>query len=249
MNKHMLAAVIWLAGSVAILIAGATLLCPYGQCRMPWIDAALLAWMNDWRSIELDTFFAAMTWLGSLWVLLPLAVLIAWTQSRRSSLRVSAFVPVSLLLATALGFITKTIVERPRPQFFSGPIPLPEDWSFPSAHAMQVTAFLLAVVFMAKDKFVIATAAGATLIIVLVGSSRLYLQVHFPTDVIFGVIAAIGCIMAARQLTLERGSISVYRHRFRRFWRNDPSCPTYSGLENQKVSGAFTRLDRTIGKD
>jgi undecaprenyl-diphosphatase len=208
MNKHMLVAAIWLAGSAAILFAGATLLCPYGQCRMPWIDAALLAWMNDWRSIELDTFFAAITWLGSLWVLLPLAVLIAWAQSRRSSLRVSAFVPVSLLLATALGFITKIIVERPRPQIFPGPIPLPEDWSFPSAHAMQVTAFLLAVVFISKDKFIFATATGAALIILLVGSSRLYLQVHFPTDVIFGIFAAIGCVMAARQLTIEQGKIS-----------------------------------------
>jgi undecaprenyl-diphosphatase len=188
-------------------MAGATLICPNSQCRMPWIDAALLAWMNDWRSIGLDTFFAAITWLGSLWILLPLAVLIAWAQSRRSSLRVSTFVPVSLLLATALGFITKIMVERPRPQLFSGPIPLPEDWSFPSAHTMQVTAFLLAVMFIAKDKFIFATAAGAALIILLVGTSRLYLQVHFPTDVFFGMIAAIGCVMAARQLTLEQGRI------------------------------------------
>jgi undecaprenyl-diphosphatase len=207
MNKHMRAAAIWLAGSAAILMAGATLICPNGQCRMPWIDAALLAWMNDWRFIGLDTFFAAITWLGSLLVLLPLSILIAWAQSRRSSLRVSAFVPVSLLLATALGFITKIMVERPRPQLFSGPIPLPEDWSFPSAHTMQVTAFLLAVMFIAKDKFIFATAAGAALIILLVGISRLYLQVHFPTDVIFGMIAAIGCVMAARQLTIKREKI------------------------------------------
>jgi undecaprenyl-diphosphatase len=207
MNKHMRAAAIWLAGSAAILMAGATLICPNGQCRMPWIDAALLAWMNDWRFIGLDTFFAAITWLGSLLVLLPLSILIAWAQSRRSSLRVSAFVPVSLLLATALGFITKIMVERPRPQLFSGPIPIPEDWSFPSAHTMQVTAFLLAVMFIAKDKFIFATAAGAALIILLVGTSRLYLQVHFPTDVIFGMIAAIGCVMAARQLTIKREKI------------------------------------------
>lgn len=205
MNKHMLTAAIWLTGSAAVLFAGATLLCPNGQCILPCIDKSLLALINDWRSVGLDTFFTTVTWLGSLLILLPLAVLIAWAQSRRSSLRVSAFVPVSLLLATTLGFITKIMVERPRPQLFSGPIPLPEDWSFPSAHTMQVTAFLLAVVFMAKDKLILPTAAGAALIILLVGSSRLYLQVHFPTDVIFGIIAAIGCIMAARQLTLERG--------------------------------------------
>ena len=208
MARRILAAAAWLVGSAAILIAAATLLCPGGRCRLPQIDTAGLALANGWRTNGLDTFFSAITWFGSLWVLLPLAFLIAWTQSGRSSLRASAFVPLSLLLATALANLTKIIVERPRPEIFSAPIPLPADWSFPSAHAMQVTAFLLAVLLLSKDKYFISAATGAMLITLLVGSSRLYLQVHFPTDVIFGIIAAIGCVMAARQLTVVQRKIS-----------------------------------------
>lgn len=204
MAGRILAAAAWLIGSAASLVAAATLLCPGGRCRLPQIDTSGLALVNGWRSNGLDTFFSTITWFGSLWVLFPLAVLIAWTQSRRSSLRTSAFVPLSLLLATALAYITKIIVERPRPEIFSAAIPLPADWSFPSAHTMQVTAFLLAILLLSKDKFFISTAMGATLIILMVATSRLYLQVHFPTDVIFGFIAAIGCVMAARQLTVEQ---------------------------------------------
>jgi undecaprenyl-diphosphatase len=204
MVKRLLIAAAWLVGSAAILIAAATLLCPGGRSQLPRIDSSGLALVNGWRSNGLDTFFSTVTWLGSLWVLLPLAVLIAWTQSRRSGLRASAFVPLSLLLATTLSYLTKIIVERPRPEIFSAPFPLPSDWSFPSAHTMQVTAFLLAILFLSKDKNFIATATGVTLIILMVGTSRLYLQVHFPTDVIFGFMAAIGCVMAARQLTVEQ---------------------------------------------
>lgn len=198
----MLAAVAWLAGSATILIAGATLLCPRGLCQPPLIDTAGLALLNGWQENRLDAFFSNITRLGSLWILLPLAVLIAWIQSSRSSLRASAFVPLSLLLATTLAHITKIIIERPRPEIFLSPIPLPVDWSFPSAHAMQMTAFLLAIVILSKAKFRLATAIGATFIVLLVAISRLYLQVHFPTDVVFGIVAAIGCVMAARQLTV-----------------------------------------------
>lgn len=209
MAGRILTAAAWLVGSAAILIAAATtLICPSGRCRLPQIDTAGLALVNGWRSNGLDTFFSTMTWLGSLWVLLPLAALIAWTQSRRSAWRASAFVPLSLLLATTLSYFTKIIIERPRPEIFSAPGPLPTDWSFPSAHTMQVTAFLLALLFLSKDKFFIATATGVTLTILMVGTSRLYLQVHFPTDVIFGFMAAIGCVMAARQLTIEQRKIS-----------------------------------------
>lgn len=207
MARRILAAVAWLVGSAAILITAATLLCPGGRCRLPLIDASGLALVNGWRSNGLDTFFSTITWFGSLWVLFPLAALIAWTQSRRSGLRTSAFVPLSLLLASALAYMTKLVVERPRPDIFSAAISLPGDWSFPSAHTMQVTAFLLAILFLSKDKFFISTATGAALIILVVGTSRLYLQVHFPTDVIFGFIAAIGCVMAARQLTVEQRNI------------------------------------------
>lgn len=208
MARRILAAAAWFVGSAAILIAAATLLCPGGRCRLPQIDTSGLALVNGWRSNGLDTFFSTITWFGSLWFLFPLAVLIAWTQSRRSSLLSSAFVPLSLLLATGLAYITKIIVERPRPEIFSAAIPLPEDWSFPSAHTMQATAFLLAILLLSKDKLFIATATGAALIILMVGTSRLYLQAHFPTDVIFGIIAAIGCVMAARQLTVKQRKIS-----------------------------------------
>jgi len=207
MARRMLAPVAWLAGAAGILIGGATLACAGGPCRVPWIDAAGLAWLSAWRTSGLDIFFAAITWLGSLWVLLPLAVMIAWRENGRSSLPASIFVPMSLLVAAGLAHIAKIIVERPRPDLFPATVSLPVDWSFPSAHAMQVTAFALAVLLQSRSEYFVAKAVGATVIILLVGVSRVYLQVHFPTDVVFGIVAAIGCVLAVRKLIFEQRSL------------------------------------------
>lgn len=51
---------------------------------------------------------------------------------------------LALVGASALGHLLKLIVERPRPDLFPPLIPMPQDWSFPSAHAVQATAFALA---------------------------------------------------------------------------------------------------------
>jgi len=198
----------WFSGSAGTLIIGATLLCAGGQCAVPWFDATVLGLLNDWKSSELDTFFAAITWFGSLWLLVPIAVFTAWQEYGRSSWRACLFVPLSLLLASSLAHFTKIMVERPRPDLYPSTIPLPVDWSFPSAHTMQVTAVLLAMVLLHKTGSLFAKALGAAVIVMLVAASRAYLQVHFPTDIVFGLVAAIGCVIAAQKLTFEERKVS-----------------------------------------
>ncbi|NDP48843.1 MAG: phosphatase PAP2 family protein [Sulfuriferula multivorans] len=70
---------------------------------------------------------------------------------------------------------------------------MPADWSYPSAHAMQVTALAIALFLVAAQRR--AVWSGLLGMIVLwVGLSRIYLQVHFPSDVIAGTLAAIGWV-------------------------------------------------------
>ena len=155
--------------------------------NVPAWDYAGLALAHAVRTPWLDSLFAAVTWLGSLAVLLPLALLVWW---RRRGDRSAAFVALALIGASALGHMLKLIAARPRPDLFPPPVPMPEDWSFPSAHAVQVTAFALAWLLRpgtspGRIEIVVLVAAA-----VLVVVSRLYLQVHFPSDVIAGTLLA-----------------------------------------------------------
>jgi undecaprenyl-diphosphatase len=77
---------------------------------------------------------------------------------------------------------------------------MPDDWSFPSAHAAQATAFALAWLLRpgaspGRPEIVVLFAAVA-----LVFASRLYLQVHFPSDVFAGALLAVLWVLFLRRL-------------------------------------------------
>lgn len=164
-------------------------------------DHAGLALAHAARTPWFDGVFVVVTWFGSLAVLLPLTLLVWW---RRRGDRNAAFVALALIGASALGHLAKLVAARPRPDLFPPLIAMPEDWSFPSAHAAQVTAFAL--VWLLRP----GAAPGRIEIVVLfaavtaVFASRLYLQVHFPSDVAAGALLATFWVLLLRRLPAWR---------------------------------------------
>ena len=164
-------------------------------------DHTGLALLHSMRAGWLDSLFLALTWLGSLALLLPLALLVWW---RRRGDRSAAFVALALIGASALGHLGKLIAARPRPDLFPPLIDMPADWSVPSAHAAQATAFALAWLLRPG------AAPGRIEIVVLfsavaaVFASRLYLQVHFPSDVVAGALLATLWVLLLRRLPAWR---------------------------------------------
>ncbi len=196
--RRALLALLLAAGAVAALAAGARLVCPSGACRVPTIDTAGLSGLHAWADHRLDPAIAALTWLGSIALLLPLAALLTWRWRRSVPGRVLAFLPLALLGATALAQAVKFLVARPRPDLFPALVTMPADASFPSAHAMQATAFALAWLLRPGAKPGPLAVAAAGLLVLAVAGSRVYLQVHFPTDVLFGMTAAALWVAALR---------------------------------------------------
>ena len=160
-------------------------------------DFAGLAMADAARAPWLDSFFLAITWLGSLAVLLPLALLVWWQQGDRKA----GFVALALISSSALVHAVKLIAVRPRPEFFPPLIEMPGDASFPSAHAMQATAFALAWLIRPGKSPALAESFILLVVVTLVCISRLYLQVHFPSDVVVGVMfAALWVLFLRKQL-------------------------------------------------
>jgi undecaprenyl-diphosphatase len=164
-------------------------------------DQAGLALAHAARAPWLDSLFVVVTWFGSLAVLLPLALL-AWWRWRGA--RSAAFVALALVGASALGHLAKLIAARPRPDLFPPLIAMPEDWSFPSAHAVQVTAFALAWLLRPGTSPGRIEVAALITAAVAVLASRLYLQVHFPSDVLAGALLATLWVVVLRRLPAWR---------------------------------------------
>lgn len=192
----------WIA-CLAVLAAGAAAVCPAGVCGAGEWDRAGLALANGLRSEGLDTLMRAITWLGSLLVLLPL-VLLAGAELWRGGRRIEAtFAIVALAGASILSHVVKLWLSRPRPDLFPPVVPVPEDWSYPSAHAMQATAVAMAWVILRASGRPVWTVVAAALA-AAVALSRIYLQAHFPSDVLAGVLAAVLWVAGLHALMLRR---------------------------------------------
>ncbi|HZX31623.1 MAG TPA: phosphatase PAP2 family protein [Rhodocyclaceae bacterium] len=182
---------------VLLLALAAGWVCPDGACRVTDLDRQVLAAFHALRGPGLDVFFEGVTWLGSVLVLVPLGLGMAWRIRHRPGDAARFF--LSLVGAGLLAFATKPLVARPRPDLFPF-APLPEDLSFPSGHAMLVTAFALGWLLFAKERRGWADVAAGVALIAAVAASRLYLQVHFPTDVAAGVLAATAWVLSLQWL-------------------------------------------------
>ena len=165
------------------------------------IEFAFLDALQTIRTDFLDGFMVFVSSLadkGAIWILLAV-ILIAMPKYRRVGIVLACGLVIDLLLCNLL---IKPLVARPRPcdvnTVMEYLIERPHGWSFPSGHtAASFTA--AAALFFAQCRLWVPCAVLAALI----AFSRLYLYVHFPTDVLGGVVVGIfagwlGCLLAKR---------------------------------------------------
>jgi len=119
------------------------------------------------------------------------------------------------VIGTGLGmYVLKSIYERPRPTVVTHVDP-PGGLSFPSGHSMiSVALYLTLAVLVARAldqrRLRVFAVAVGVLLAVVIGFTRLYLGVHYPTDVLAGWTAGLGwalvCGLIARRLG-NRGTV------------------------------------------
>lgn len=98
---------------------------------------------------------------------------------------------ISLVVCfVATNLVLKNVIARPRPfDEISAVIPLiikPEDYSFPSGHTCASFASAFVYYRMLPRKY----GAAAVFLAALIGFSRIYLGVHYPTDILGGILVA-----------------------------------------------------------
>ncbi|GAA3517036.1 phosphatase PAP2 family protein [Dietzia aurantiaca] len=154
-------------------------------------DRSIMVWLNERASPVVTTTMMAATELGGLVVVPIIAVvwagLLWWGGRRRDAALLGAAVIGSTLLNTAL----KAVFQRDRPDFWEHLV-VEHSYSFPSGHAMasmSLAASLVVIAWSTRWRWA-AIDVGAVYVLV-VGLSRIYLGVHFPSDILAGWCVAV----------------------------------------------------------
>lgn len=160
------------------------------------IDLTILDWIQSHlRCGLLDALMPLVTLLGEdgiFWIGLSLLLLLI-PRTRRMGCAMCLALVLDVLLCNCL---IKPIVARPRPWTFrpgmeeaiAGLVRLPSDFSFPSGHTAVSFAGAGAILF-SRNRW----GVPAVILAALVGLSRLYLYVHYPTDVLCGALLGLLC--------------------------------------------------------
>lgn len=147
----------------------------------------------DWLSVIFKsiTFLADKGWF---WILLSLVMLII-RPTRRTGMIMCMSASLNILLVNVT---IKPLVARTRPYIlFDSLISLvgnESDYSFPSGHSAISFAVAMVLLLCLPKKFGI----PAVVLAFLIAISRLYVGVHYPTDVICGIIIGTACAFIAK---------------------------------------------------
>jgi membrane-associated phospholipid phosphatase len=158
-------------------------------------DQRLADWLHGRATDPLTDVFHGITFLGNFVTLLAVtivAVAILWRKQRRTD---AVFVALAFVGAQVLSSGMKLGFRRDRP-FFPDPLATEHTYSFPSGHALVsltvygALALLLARELSSNGRRALLF-AGAAVLVLAIGFSRLYLGVHFLSDVLAGFAAGI----------------------------------------------------------
>ena len=147
------------------------------------------------RSDALTPIMEAFTSLASVVVLAVLAAVIAALAPGKAP---GWCVSVNLVCVVVLNTVLKVIVQRPRPDGFR--LISETGYSFPSGHSMVSMAFFGLLIWMIwryhrRDVMRVVWCVVFGLVIVMVGVSRIYLGVHYASDVLAGFCVSLAWLV------------------------------------------------------
>lgn len=165
-------------------------------------DEPLLWWAQQLSSPWLDGFALALAKLGYAYGVIPLDVALVLGLLGLRRWRQAGFASVGFIGSALLNIAAKQFFQRERPSLWLSIAP-ESTYSFPSGHAMgsmTLAAVLIALAWPTRWRWPMAGLAA--LFTLLVGLSRVYLGVHYPSDVLGGWAAALLWVVGVYLLML-----------------------------------------------
>ena len=171
-------------------------------------DVPVLEWLHSISGPTLNTLFLALSALGFSGGVVPVDIVLVLVLALRRHPRSATFAAIALVGSALANVAAKHLFARARPALWVSLSP-ESTYSFPSGHAMGSATLAAVLACLAWDTRwrwpVIALGALFTL---GVGLSRMYLGVHYPSDVLAGWSAAIAWTLGVRLIAFHRGLLT-----------------------------------------
>jgi membrane-associated phospholipid phosphatase len=194
-----------------LLVAALAKLCRGVWEKESWrLDSSLLLWLHGWANPTLDQLMLGLTRLGDPEVVLPVVLgslgVFLWRRRRAEALMLLVSCGGALVLNQGM----KLLFARARPVLWP-PLIRETSYGFPSGHALGslvLYGYLAVVLAHGYPRQAPWIHGIAIALILLIGVSRLYLGVHYPTDIVAGYAAGglwlLLCLQALKRLRPRR---------------------------------------------
>lgn len=170
-----------------------------------FFDVPVLERMHALASPLLNAVFLAFSTIGYSGGVVPVDVLLVLALAIRRHSRSATFAAISLGGSALLNLAAKHVFARARPALWTSIAP-ESTYSFPSGHAMGSATLACVVACLAwNTPWRWPAIALGVVFTVGVGLSRVYLGVHYPSDVLAGWSAAIAWTLGVRLIAFRRG--------------------------------------------
>jgi undecaprenyl-diphosphatase len=156
----------------------------------PW-DVPILLAIHATAQPRLDVFAATLTKFGVFWGVFPVATALILVLLLRRRWRSLAYLLTTLLGSIVINRTAKILLHRVRPHLWESPAP-EFDYGFPSGHAMSsmtLVAVLVILTWGTRWCWLVLVIGG--LFVLAIAWTRLYLGVHYPSDIVAGWMASV----------------------------------------------------------
>lgn len=157
------------------------------------IDINISQYIYGFRTPFMTEVMIFISYFGADFILVfstVIAIVLSWKKHKKESILFA----IMLIFGSILNTTLKQIFQRPRPDI--DPLFTLTSYSFPSGHAMNGFVFYATLAyftyhFSGNIKRTVLFSFIAGILILLIGISRVYLGVHYPTDVVAGYLAGL----------------------------------------------------------
>lgn len=170
------------------------------ETGLQW-DAPILLALHDHAQADLDTFAHIVTRFGTRWGVVPASLGLMGLFFSLKRWRSLLYLFMTVFGCWVINRSAKELWHRARPHLWDSPFPPEPEYAFPSGHAMLSMAFAAAIVSLTwNTRWRWWSIALGGLFVIAIGWTRLYLGVHYPSDIVAGWMLSLAWAIAVSLL-------------------------------------------------